>query len=97
MYIFHVIFEVGQRLCIYQNALRRILEFYLNHNPLTLYSHIGEAIARPVALGEEGGCDPTSLKLDGSRYSELYKVGNVNNVPKLLPTKRNGAGDMQNY
>ena len=28
------------------------LEFYLNHNPVTLYSHIGEAIARPVALAQ---------------------------------------------
>ena len=29
----------------------------------------------------EGGCDPTSLKWDGSQYSDLHKVGNVNNKP----------------
>ena len=45
------------------------------------------------ALGEEGGCDPTSLKLDGSYYFSLHSVCNVNNGPKLLQTERNGAGD----
>ena len=38
-------------------------------------------------------CDPTSFMLDGSHYFDLYKVYNVNNKPKLLPTERNGAGD----
>ncbi len=27
-----------------------VLEFYLNHIPVTLYSLVGEPIARPVAL-----------------------------------------------
>ena len=45
-----------------------------------------------TALGEVG-CDPTSLKWDGSYYSGLHKVCNVNKNPKLLPTERNRVGD----
>ena len=37
------------------------------------------------------GCDPTSLKLDGSKYSNLHKVCNVNNKPQLVPIGRNWA------
>lgn len=46
-----------------------------------------------TALGAEAGCDPTSLKLGGTHYFDLYKVCNVNNSPKLLPTERNRVGE----
>ncbi len=48
---------------------------------------------KPTALGAKGGCDPTSLKLDGSHYSDLAIVCNVNSIPKLLPTERNWVGE----
>ena len=37
-----------------------------------------------------GGCDPTSLKLDGLHYSNASIVCNVNNNPKLLLIERKG-------
>ena len=38
---------------------------------------------KPMPPGS--GCDPTSLKWDGSYYSGSHKVCNVNNKTKLLP------------
>ena len=61
---------------------------------LYIIVYFNKSVPAP-ALGKESGCDPTSLKWDGSYYSDLHKVCNVNNVPKLLPTERNGAGDRQ--
>ena len=55
---------------------------------------IGFSGALPALCARgDRGCDPTSKKWDGLPYSDLYKVCNVNNKPKLLPTERNGAGD----
>ena len=46
---------------------------------------------KPMPPGS--GCDPTSLKWDGSYYSGSHKVCNVNNNPNLLQIERNRAGD----
>ena len=56
----------------------------------------GFAFCLPALRSGRSGCDPTSLKWDGSYYSSLHKVCNVNNVPKLLLTERNRAGDRYN-
>ena len=48
---------------------------------------------KPTALGAEAGCDPTSLKLEGTHFSDLKIVCNVNNKPKFLLMERNRVGE----
>ena len=69
------------------------MSVYTDISPYFDKGFVFETIRHPVALVEEEGCDPTSLKLEGSYYSDLHKVCNVNNKPKLLPTERNGTGE----
>ncbi len=75
-----------------RHAYSARLRFYRHVLLLPKKSFDFSGVLPALRLGRSG-CDPTSLKWDGSHYSDLAIVCNVNNIPKLLPTERNGAGD----